>query len=46
MLNTLMAQVDWPSLIVGLLIGWNMLKQPKWVCELGSWIWDKVQFWK
>ncbi len=35
-------QVDWVWLVIGLLVGWNLIKQPVWVSDLLTWIKTKV----
>jgi|TARA_Y100000114_G_scaffold139087_1_gene142712 hypothetical protein len=42
MVAWLAGHVDWFWLVVGLLVGWNLMKQPKWVADLLGWSWAKV----
>jgi len=42
MVAWLLSQVDWFWLIIGLLVGWNLLKQPVWVSEALSWVLTKI----
>ena len=42
MVAWLAGHVDWFWLVVGLLVGWNLMKQPKWVAKLLAWSWAKI----
>ena len=35
-------QVDWFWLVIGLLVGWNLIKQPVWVSDILTWVKTKV----
>jgi hypothetical protein len=35
-------QVDWVWLVIGLLVGWNLIKQPVWVSDILTWVKTKV----
>lgn len=42
MIAWLISQVDWLWLSVGLLVGWNLLKQPKWVSDILAWLKKRI----
>lgn len=41
-LGSILDHISWFWLIVGLLVGWNLVPQPKWVSNLLSWVKNKV----
>ena len=41
-LGSILDQINWFWLIVGLLVGWNLVPQPKWISNLLSWVKNKV----
>jgi hypothetical protein len=41
-LGSILDHINWFWLIVGLLVGWNLVPQPKWVSNLLSWVKNKV----
>ena len=42
MVAWLASQVDWFWLVVGLLVGWILMKQPEWVSNLLGWTGAKI----
>ena len=43
MVAWLAGPVDWFWLIIGLLVGWNLMKQPEWVSNLLGWVGAKIK---
>jgi hypothetical protein len=41
-LGSILDHINWFWLIVGLLVGWNLVPQPKWISNLLSWVKNKV----
>jgi hypothetical protein len=41
-LGSILDHISWFWLIVGLLVGWNLVPQPKWISNLLSWVKNKV----
>jgi len=41
-IGAVLDQINWFWLVVGLLVGWNVLPQPKWVSNTITWIKNKI----
>jgi len=41
-LGSILDHISWFWLIVGLLVGWNLVPRPKWISNLLSWVKNKV----
>jgi len=42
-LGSILDHINWFWLIVGLLVGWNVLPQPAWVSSSIAWVKNKVK---